>query len=66
VITEWAQITRWLSKRQNIPMVGEEHDWTVRLVADPFDGKYVIPLGVSETPFHVEVKDGRVIIGEKA
>lgn len=66
MITEIAQIKRWLSRYHSIPLLDEDFDCHVRLASDPPDGEHIIPIGVSETPFHVAIRDGLIHIGDKA
>lgn len=65
MITEIAQIKRFLAKEYNLPLENGDSDALCRVVGQVPDCDHIIPLGVSLTPTRVVVKDDRIWIDPK-
>ena len=66
MLLEIAQIKKYLAKVHNLPLENHESLGMIRVVGHVPDGDYVIPLGESETPFHVSITEGKIHIKDKA
>jgi len=60
MITEIAQIKRFLAAKHNLPLENPDNDLLVKVVGEVPDGEHMIPLGVTETPTRVVIKDGAI------
>ena len=65
MITETAQIKRFLANQYNLPLENAANDLMVRVAGQVPDCDHIIPIGVSETPTRVVVKNDRIYIDPK-
>lgn len=64
MLHEISQIQRFIAAKHGLKVEGE--GISVRVVGEVPDGDHIIPIGVKETPFHVQIRKGFITIGEKA
>lgn len=62
MLTEIAQIKRFLADHYGLPLENGESALLIRVVGEVPDGEHMIPLGVSLTPTRVVIVDGRIHI----
>jgi hypothetical protein len=65
MLTEIAQIKRFIAQAHNLPLIDGDSNLMIRVDGEVPDGEHIIPLGASNTPFHVTIKNGAIYIGEK-
>ena len=62
MITEIAQIKRYLADHYRLRTEDYDKDWLIRILDPVPDCEHMIPLGVSLTPTRVVVKDQKISI----
>ena len=65
MITEIAQIKRFLANEYHLPLENAESDLLCRIVGTVPDCDHMIPLGVSLTPTRVVIKDNQIHVDPK-
>jgi hypothetical protein len=65
MITEIAQIKRFLAKQYNLRLENENSDWMIRVIDPVPDCEHMVPLGVSLTPTKVRVQGDKIHIDPK-
>lgn len=64
MITEIAQIKRFLADHYQLPIENRENDSLCRIVGNVPDSEHLIPIGVSLTPTKIYIRRGLIRFGD--